>query len=344
MKLTVPTILLSLCTLAGCARITLLTSTDLVTEVKQAQSEQNFNRAWYYLNNIRESNPQYDQVPALRKQLEQETALYEKDSIASARQLASAGRWPEAFAVLEQAIRNWKDSETLPAEEERLRDRETLLFNRLRTDLLIDEAHWLVSKQGTIRQLSTLNREDALDMRDYLEQRKQELVETLNFLGDAFAAQEDWVRTRDLFNASMQLSGESTPPDALVTARKHLARQANKSRLAHEQKVQERALQLLNRYDDSLSLKDLLAARDYISSNNSNGQLDQYASRLEAICKQRFNQGLSDGEAQYAQGNYEQAYDTWQGVSQIYPGDTELEKKLDRARKVLTNLKALSGS
>ncbi len=337
-------VLILIILLSGCARLTLLTSADIVAELQQAEQEQDFNRAWYYLENIRETHPQYDQVPMLRSKLESSTQAFEQDRITQARSLASAGRWPEAFATLDDAQRKWRQSDTLRSEEQALRDRETLLFNRLRTDLLLDEARWLASKQATVRQLSTLDREDALAMKDYLEQRKVELVDTLNFLGEAFAAQEDWPRTRDLFTASMQLSGQKDAPPALVTARQHLSKLASKHRIAREQKVQNQALDLLNKYDKSLALKDLLAAREYISTNNNGGQLDQYASRLEAICKQRFRQGLSEGEALYAQGKYEQAYDTWQSVSQIYPGDAELEKKIDRARKVLTNLKALSDS
>lgn len=337
-------LLVLFCLIGGCARVTLLTSSDIVAEVELAQQQHDYNRAWYYLNNIRETHPQYDQVPALRERLEASTANFEQTEISNARSLASAGRWPQAFATLKQAQQQWRQSEPLQQEEKALRERETLLFNRLRTDLLVDEARWLASRQDTIRQLSTLDRSDALAMKSYLEQRKLELVDTLNFLGEAFAAQEDWPRTRDLLNASMQLSGEKTAPPALVTARQHLSQLASKNRQVREQKVQNQALELLNRYDQSLALKDLLAAREYISANNNSGQLDQYASRLEAICKQRFRQGLSEGEALYAQGKYEQAYDTWQGIAQIYPGDAELEKKIDRARKVLTNLKALSGS
>jgi len=127
----------------GCARVTLMTSKDLVADVQQSQSEQDFNRAWYYLDNIRESNPQYDQVAPLRSELQKATAAFEQQNIDKARKLASAGRWPEAFNVLDDAQKQWKQSEALKQETQSLSDRETLLFNRLRTDLLLDEAHWL---------------------------------------------------------------------------------------------------------------------------------------------------------------------------------------------------------
>ena len=329
---------------SGCARLTLMTSQDVASEIQQASEQQDFNSAWYYLDNIRESSPQFSQVSALRSKLEKDTQAFEQKNIQKARSLASSGRWPEAFAVLEQAQKKWRKSDALASAQQALTQREALLFNRLRTDLLVDEATWLASKRNTIEQLGTLNRADARSTSEKLEQRRKELVTTLTELGNDFAKQEDWPRTRDLLTAAQKLSGSKETPAALAQAHKYLSRQANRDRKAREQKVQSQALKLLDTYDKSRSLADLLKARDYISSNNSSGQLDQYASRLEAICQQRFKQGLSDGEALYAQGRYKDAYQAWENVSRIYPDDVELTKKMERARKVLDNLKALSDS
>lgn len=339
----VPTLVLFLLLFtSGCARLTLMTSEDVVADINRARELQDFNKAWYYTENIRSTHPQYDDVVALREPLLRDISNFESAQIKRAQQLASAGRWHEAFDVLDAAKANWRNSEALDTAYQALERREALLFNRLRTELLVDEARWLHARLGTLEQLETLHRRDASEISDALQRRRAELVSTLTELGNAFAAEEDWVRTRDLLGAAQQLSGSDQVPAALVTARKQLSLEANRNRRAREEKVQNRAMTLLEAYEESRSLSDLLAARDFISGNNHSGQLDQYASRLEAICQQRYQLGLQEGDALYAQGRYEDAFQAWENVARIYPGDAELEKKMERARKVLSNLKALS--
>lgn len=328
----------------GCARLTLATSDDVVAEVNRAREQQNFTKAWYYIEHIRSTHPQYDAVSALRDPVLNDINAFETAEIQRARQLAGAGRWHEAFEVLDAARARWQKSGKLDAAYVALEKREAVLFNRLRTELLLDEASWLHARLGTLEQLETLNRRDASDISGALQRRRAELVDTLTELGNAFAEQEDWVRTRDLLSAAQRLSGSDEVPAALATARKQVSLEVNRHRRAREEQVQSKAVSLLEAYDRSDSLADLLAARDFISNNNQNGQLDQYASRLEAICQQRYQLGIQEGDALYAEGRYEDAFQTWERITGIYPGDAELEKKMERARKVLSNLKALSDS
>lgn len=337
-------LLLILFFLGSCARLTLMTSDDVVADINRARQEQDFNKAWFYIENIRNTHPQHQDVVALREPLLKDISSFESTQIERSRLLAGAGRWQEAFETLDTAKMRWRNSEALDAAYQALQKREELLFNRLRTDLLVDEARWLHARLGTLEQLETLHRRDASEISEALQRRRAELVTTLTDLGNAFAAEEDWIRTRDLLGAAQQLSGDSETPAALVTARKQLSQEANRNRRAREEKVQNKAVTLLEAYEESRSLSDLLAARDFISSNNQSGQLDQYASRLEAICQQRYQLGLQEGDALYAQGRYGEAFKAWENVARIYPGDAELEKKMERARKVLSNLKALSDS
>lgn len=329
-------------TLGGCARLTLMTSSDITASLAQARESENFNLAWYYLDNIKESNAEYEQISSQRDALSKQTEAFENTNISHAQKLASAGRWQEAFDTLTKAVQKWRRSETLVDAEQTLRARETLLFNRLRTDLLVDEARWLAAEQNTLTEMGTLEREDALSLTAEMNERKSVLISTLNELGESFAEREDWIRTRDLLSASRALSGDPETPPSLATAQRHLANEQNRNKRAQEQKVQNKAISLLNNYETSRSLADLLNAREYISQNNRSGQLDQHAARLEAICQKRFNQGLNDGDALYAQGRYQEALHTWQNIRDIYPRNVELDKKMERATRVINNLKALS--
>ena len=85
--------LILLVSLQGCARLTLMTSKNVAAEIEQATANGDYNKAWYYLDNIRESNPQYEQVDALREKLAADTETFEKEKASEAQSLASSGRW-----------------------------------------------------------------------------------------------------------------------------------------------------------------------------------------------------------------------------------------------------------
>ena len=53
---------------------------------------------------------------------------------------------------------------------------------------------------------------------------------------------------------------------------------------------------------------------------------------------------MNTGEALYARGQYKEAYRIWKQVAPLYPNDEELNKKLERSRRVLTNLRSLQQS
>lgn len=344
MSRTVSLLLAVLVMISGCARFALVTSSEISPEVRQAVAEQNFNRAWRVFERTQGADMPDDERQALRDMLEMATRQFEKDTIDMARQLADAGRWSDAFEVLKEARSRWRQSEAIQGARKELRQREALLFAGLEADLLLEEARWLAAKRPVLDRLETLAREDATETAEHWRARMVQLAGQLTTLGERFAAEQDWVRTRDLLAAARNLSGQKALHPQLALAEKHLATEASKARRIQEQQVQAKARKLLDAYDQSMSLADLLTAREYIKKNNDRGLLDQYATRLEAICNKRFRQGLSEGEALYAQGRYQEAYQTWQNIAQIYPGDAELEKKIERARKVLENLKSLSSS
>ena len=106
-------------------------------------------------------------------------------------------------------------------------------------------------------------------------------------------------------------------------------------------RTRQRADALIEAYRKSGTIDDLVAARDYLQKNNQDGTLDEVASSLEGLCRERFNQGIRKGDSFYAAGNYPQAEKIWLEVSPLYPGDSELSGKIDRVRRVLGNLQNL---
>ena len=85
----------------------------------------------------------------------------------------------------------------------------------------------------------------------------------------------------------------------------------------------------------------MLAARHFLSQHQGNPVLAGHRERLEQWARRRFAEEMNTGEALYARGQYREAYRIWKQVAPLYPDNEELNKKLERSRRVLANLRSL---
>jgi tetratricopeptide (TPR) repeat protein len=95
------------------------------------------------------------------------------------------------------------------------------------------------------------------------------------------------------------------------------------------------------RYQRNGQLDSLLAARSFLNKHQNNPALADHQKRLEQWARRRFSEEMNTGEALYARGQYREAYRIWKQVAPLYPDNEELNKKLERSRRVLANLRSL---
>ena len=100
----------------------------------------------------------------------------------------------------------------------------------------------------------------------------------------------------------------------------------------------------MSRYQRNGQLQSLLAARAFLNRHPGNPALASHRKQLEQWCRRRFAEEMNTGEALYARGQYREAYRIWKQVAPLYPDNEELNKKLERSKRVLTNLRSLQQS
>lgn len=320
---------------SGCTH--LLVPTDKVAPAfSEALEENDYDAAQALLNRLPASHPG---AQALHQQFEAEAAAYENAVAEKAVDQANRGRWVEAFEVLDEGQDHWDDSPAIANALEQLKAREARLYRRLHAELLLAEADWITTRQAQTDELSRLHRRDARRLAVSWDRRTSALADHLEKLAERFIKSEDWIGARKLLVAAGKVSGEDMS-ERIAAVEDRMPPPAERRDRSGEQKA--RAGKLLAEYEASGDMSDLFAARKHIFSHNNQGQLDTYAARLEDISRRRFEQGVIAGDQLYAAGRYREARDTWQAILQLYPNDAELQKKLERANKVLENLKALS--
>ena len=328
--------------LGGCAHHAVMRSEDLTAELANARSDNNYSLAWHIVERVPASHSQYDDIQAQREALERDINRYQQQQIQQAEGLASSGRWQEAFSALEGLERQWPGHDQVVAAQEKLQQRQALRIRQLDSDIQLAEGRWLAGQRSNIDQLGNFADRASAQYQRQLDARRIQLASQLEQAGHFFGEQKDWPRTRDLLRTAQQLSGSSERDPVLQEAERQLANAAHRQERAAQQRVRQRAETLLETYQKSGRIEDLVSARDYLTRHNQAGNLDDIGTRLESLSRERFRTGLLQGDGLYAAGRYMEAQKSWQLVAPLYPTDPELSKKMDRVERVLQNLRTLS--
>lgn len=333
-------IVLSVLLFSGCTHQALMES-DLNSELEGARRSGDYVKALDIINRAPDDHPQYDAIQLQRDAVLKEISRHQQQRISEADSLARSGRWQEAFSLLSELDKTWRDSESIAAARQALEQRQDQRLQQLRADMLSSEADWLLAHNGSVSQLAALASREAGSLANKVKRRQSELADEMSQLGYFFAEQKDWQRTRSLLDRSRRLRNSQEHDPLLKEAEKQLAGAAHRRDQAVSARTRQRADALIEAYRKSGTIDDLVAARDYLQKSNQDGTLDEVASSLEGLCRERFNQGIRKGDSFYAAGNYPQAEKVWLEVSPLYPGDSELSGKIDRVRRVLSNLQNL---
>ena len=328
--------------LSGCARLTLMTTDDLATEIDQAIESGDYRLANYLITHTAPDHPQAEQVNARAEPLRESIARFQQKTRAEALEYASQQDWHSALQTLRQAERSLpRQDEVIPAAREELADSELRSFESVESSILLDEARWLLRHQDNAEQLQAYTLREARQLAGSLDRRQETLASRLLELADRPCDSNQWQRCHDLLSVWQALSGSQQADPRLQTAATNLASAANRKRQQQVQQLRREAEKLRQRYQESGELADLLSLRQYVDSNNRHGALDELARDTARLCVQRFDEGLRQGEALYAKGDYQQALDAWRDIQPLFPNNSELEKKLARVHRVLDNLKRL---
>ena len=326
--------------LAGCVGPVPM-DVDAEAELAAARKAGDHVRALEIVENTSPQHPQYDALVKLREAVLKDVEKHQHARIREAGDLASSGRWQEAFALMDELDRQWRGSSLVAQARHDLEERQRLRYHQLAADVLVSEAKWIISQRAAQEQLGTLTEGGAANLAQQLEKRRTDVAEQMSQLGHYFAERKDWSRTRDLLGNARILSGATERDPRLTEAERQLAGAAHRQERLAAQRASQRADALIEQYRKTESTGDLIAARDYLQSNNQDGSLDEKATRLESLSRERFRAGLKHGDGLYAAGDYAAAEKIWKEVAPLYPNDAELAGKLERVGKVLENLRAL---
>jgi hypothetical protein len=334
-------LLTQLALLGACHHLALMRSDDPVAALEQARADEDYTWARYIVENVPADDPAHDAIQKQLPALNAEIREFELRHIRQAEALAAREQWSEAFELLAVAQNNLPDSPALADTRDKLEARQLRRRNEIDGELALGEARWRLSSETTAEGYASLSRSTDQRAWQSWQRRDRQLARDLAELAGWFANREEWQQVRDFLEAARALDPDSVDDELLARARKHIQAAEKRYLAVREQRRLEQARSLLERYEATQQLDDLLAARNFISRQASGGALATVSSRVNALARQRFTADLERGDALYARGQYQQAYEVWKNIAPLQPDHDELTKKMERAEKVLGKLRHL---
>jgi len=332
-------LLLAVSVISGCASLG-----NPEKKVIAALEEKNYARAIEVINDTPESHKQY---PLLQEQyagILQASDDFRHHLVQEAEAYGRRQEWANAFDILQENRNKVVDPYAIDELTATLAIMEGRQLNELLAERRVEQAQAMLESMQLSETLSRFRDSRAVAEKQRIDEERELLIADLKRLGEYFAEQQKWMQARDLLRYAQQLAPEQQPSPHLAKAQQVLNNADQRARAKHNQAIQTEAEQLMVRYQRDGTMDSLLAARRFLDRHKNNPVLSKHRDRLEQWSRRRFNEEMNTGEALYARGQYKEAYRIWKQLAPLYPNDEELNKKLERSRRVLSNLKSLQQS
>lgn len=308
--------------LQACSQLTVLFESK-ADQVEQLLAQQQFYAALDLIDQTPDSDPAYGQLSALRQEVLAATTQFETMSLAAANKQIQQGQWGQALITLDMALGHVPASKPLLARRKQVQSTIeqqlnviTLKLATLRTDTLPGETALLKDR---LRYAATEENQQAVDRK---------------------GAEANEART-----ALMAASRQSIKRKQWSDGRRYAS-------LAHHLHADSKSQQLLKQIDEALydntlaRFKQAIAQQDLLLATQLAARLDQknidpeterLIKDLDTQVKHAVEELTREGHQAYSRGVLDLAIKKWGSALALEPSNTELEKRLARAKAFKDN-------
>jgi tetratricopeptide (TPR) repeat protein len=259
-------------------------------------------------------------------------------------------RWREADRTFAMTLKHLPDSQILRAARKQLHERRVAREQFARAELLINHGEQLLKDArvyAQIAQLKPANLFTRLEIGVYKREREKIAAQLFEY-GQLASQRMDTALARRCLMVADQLHGTEAIRGALLAlnTRDSKNRSVSSSRQASRSSQHTRGFQVqLERYRKTLTNDDLLTAQQQLNNLQrhypANGELQLLAVELQVLIGTKVSTTVERGKLLYSQGEVQQALHLWQDVLPLDPDNAVLKHNIQRAQRVLENIKVL---
>lgn len=336
--------------LTACASLHALRP-DITEQVDEWVVEHEYARAIATIEAVSPKREHYQQLQARLPEIRRRAERYESELVQEALRLATEQHWQEALDVIDLGLERVPDGERLQATRDQVLSERDDYLATLNTRLLINHAEQLIRDIPVRNEIAEIVPRDhtARSARDDAQRDAATVAEKLLACGRRAREQSENYLALRCLRLSVELAPSDDARAALAevesTARRRegAVQAKRRQRLAKEKEAQRDAL--ISAYKIAFAKGDLTSARRDLEAAAALAPADREILSLESeltlAIDEQVQEGIERGRRRYILGDIQGALETWTPLLELDPGNKKLQEHIDRAQRVLRNLKEL---
>lgn len=341
---------LTIAALVGCAKPLRLRPVT-VQHINQLVAADEFGLALELLTDVPETHPQYARLQKRFGEVRKEAAAYEQTIVKTVRTKMDRGDWSGALDDVDQGLEKLPSSTVLKQDREEVLKRRDQQIDDLKTKILIAKGRWLAEGVPLRKELTRVASNNLILKWKLWRTRRvvEKTAEKLYECGERAKNDNNF----ELAKRCLTLAGRLTSSDTIQVAAKDLLQQIAKreedvgqrERRMHQEDLRQYYNRLTGRVMQALDKGELQKARQILSKlskmDSDNPKVHQLEQRLTETISATVNQMLEHASKLYRDEKIEEAKKTWKEVLQLDPSNEQAQAGVERATRVLENLRLL---
>ena len=272
------------------------------------------------------------------------------DTLSTAEKLAGEGRWEEAIAVLESAVKERPDEPVMATRLASMQERWERQKRVFDDQILVGDAENEGHKIAVLEKLSRAQPGDLIitSRRIYWKEVLASRIEPLTACGE-FHVNSDTTLARRCYQLASSMNAPAEIEQRLAAVGEQLrlgevlAAERHRARL--EQERQRKARSLLAEAKEAIEVRDYRRALDILAKvaelQPDNSEVIGLQKAAWSMISPQVEALVKLGDHLYLDEQLEAAVATWKAALSLKPGDEAILARVDRAETVLQRLDAL---
>lgn len=336
--------------MVGCTTPLGLRSVTLQS-INQLVAEEEFGHALELLNDVPETHPQYALLKKRLGEVRKGAADYEQTIAKTMRTKMEQGDWSGALDHVNHGLEKLPSSAVLRQGREEVLKKRDQHIDDLKAEILIAKARWLAEDVLLHKELTRVAPGNLMFKWELWRTRHAagETAEELYECGERAKNNNNF----ELAERCLTLVDRLDPSDTIRAAVRDLRQQVAKreeavrrtEHRAQQEKLQQDYNRLAGLVMQALDKGELQKARQIVSRlakiDPDNPEVHRLQQRLDETISATVNQMLEHASKLYREEKIEEAEKTWKGVLQLDPSNKQAKAGIERATRVLENLRLL---
>ncbi len=322
--------------------------------VSQLASEGKLSEALTLLQQQMHDTPSDSALQQQHKTLSAQIKALETTHISRAQQLWSKDQPGAAIADLDIGLLSLPDSTTLQRRRAYYRELLDRRLQAIQDELALVRGRYVADTLRSQKSIYQLSPNDSIgaDAINTLDSERAELGQKALNIGTRAAERKQYGYARWALNVASDLGEKEVASKLLAdVVQKEKATKTKKADTPTAEETEQAVLdakkqELIAQYQQAFAKHDLAAAVTALSELNrlfpGEAQWSEWQASLRPMLNERVRSLKAQASQNYQRGDVAGAQQLWQQAAVLAPQDTELKSLIERAQRVLNNLKAIN--